>query len=67
MVNSKLHIICGNCGQDLTKDDMAHWEYIPKETCDDGEVLYPSNVFIVCKNCSTLHSLITYIKQKDGE
>ena len=31
MVNDSLHIICGNCGQDLKELNMATWEYIAAE------------------------------------
>ena len=31
MVNDRLHIICGNCGQDLKESGMATWEYIPAD------------------------------------
>lgn len=52
MVMARLHIICGNCGSNddfcYTKDD--------KEVCD-GEVMADGDVSILCRNCSTIHSL----------
>lgn len=65
MVNDRLHIICGNCGQDLKEPDEATWEYIPQEIDEEtGEILSPATVYIHCKNCSTLHSLSKYIKEQ---
>ena len=69
MVNDRLHIICGNCGQDLKEAGMATWEYVPPEIDEeDGEELNPADVWIKCDNCATLHSLGKYIKEevKDG-
>ena len=53
MVNARLHLICGNCGC----DDEFKWEYIPEEVDDDGEVILDENVYIICNNCATLHSI----------
>ncbi len=68
MVNDRLHIICGNCGQDLKESGMATWEYVPAEIDkEDGEILNPATVYIRCENCVTIHSLDKYIKElKDG-
>ena len=63
VVNARLHIICGNCGQDLKEPGMATWEYIPREDFGEGE-FNPSDVFIHCDNCATLHSLIRYIPKR---
>lgn len=51
MVNAKLHIICGNCGC----KDMFEYE-IDDEAKDFGDHEEPGT-FIICKNCSTIHSL----------
>ena len=31
MVHEMIHIICGNCGQDLTEKNMATWKYEPAD------------------------------------
>lgn len=69
MVNDRLHIICGNCGQDLKESGAATWEYVPAEIDEeDGEVYSPATVYIHCENCATIHSLNKYIKEhKDGK
>jgi len=53
MSHAKLHIICGNCGgTELTFriDPEGH-------DISDEEEEYEPAVFILCKNCSTLHDL----------
>lgn len=63
MVNERIHIICGNCGQDLTEKDMAVWHYIPAEIDEEtGEVYDTADVYISCKNCATMHFLDNHIK-----
>lgn len=68
MVHEMIHIICGNCGQDLTKRGMATWEYKPadidKET---GEVYDTADVYIRCKNCATIHFLDDHIESEVRE
>lgn len=49
MANSKLHIICGNCG--------CNDEFTYRISYDD--------VFIYCNNCSTLHLLRKTVKEED--
>lgn len=64
MVCDKLHIICGNCGQDLTEKDMATYEI---DITDSNAIIgdpYNYNVFIHCKNCATVHSLEKYMKEE---
>lgn len=51
MANAKLHIICGNCGQ----NDMFDYE-IETEIDDDTNEEYQV-VYIGCNNCNTLHNL----------
>ena len=52
MVNTRLHLICGNCGS----NDDWEWTFVP-----DWNNGYSGNggddVFIICMNCSTIHSL----------
>lgn len=48
MVNSRLHIICGNCGAD--KEDLY---YVRGEICQDSG----DQSAICCKNCGTRHSI----------
>lgn len=55
MAHARLHLICGNCGC----SDHWEWEHIPEE--ED----YPEDVFIWCKNCTTLHSLNANAKVKE--
>ena len=65
MVNERLHIICGNCGQDLKESDMANWEYVPAEIDEEtGEIYSPADVYIICDNCATIHFLNNHIKEK---
>lgn len=63
MVSDKLHIICGNCGQDLTEKNMASYEII-----EDGNIDQNGNgqtdILITCLNCSTVHSLNKYIEKE---
>lgn len=51
MANAKLHMICGNCGQ----NDMFDYE-IETEINDDTNKKYQV-VYIGCNNCNTLHLL----------
>lgn len=54
MVMAKLHIICGNCGC----NDMFSFIIDPKgRDITIEEEAYLPEVFIICGNCSTLHSL----------
>ena len=47
MVRARLHVICGNCG---CSDEF---KVIRPSEFEDDEL----EVYISCKNCSTLHSL----------
>lgn len=50
---SNLHIICGNCGN----GEKQVFEYtIEKDAIYFAEKDYP-DVFVTCKNCSTVHQL----------
>lgn len=64
MVNDRLHIICGNCGQDLKEPNMATWEYVPAIIDEETkEIINNADVFIRCDNCATIHFLKKYIKE----
>lgn len=47
MARARLHLICGNCGC----NDEWEWQYVA------GDTDASSDVYLSCKNCSTLHSL----------
>ena len=65
MVNERIHIICGNCGQDLTEKGMATWQYIPDQIDEETGVVYvTADVYIQCKNCATIHFLDNHIQQE---
>lgn len=51
MVRARLHVICGNCGC----DDEFTWEFAP--TPEEGVGGCLDDVYIKCRNCSTIHSL----------
>ena len=63
MVNDRLHIICGNCGQDLREQNAATWQYVPEIKTDDGEIIHHAEVLIYCENCATIHFLSKYMEQ----
>jgi hypothetical protein len=58
MANAKLHIICGNCGQ----NDMFDYKIV-SDIDDDTNEEYQT-VYIGCNNCNTLHVLDDNAKQK---
>lgn len=64
MVMAKLHMICGNCGC----NDNWIWHYVPQENYDESgslEVNQVEDVFLICKNCSTLHCLNDTAKKEE--
>lgn len=68
MVHEMIHIICGNCGQNLTEKNMATWEYKPADIDEEtGEVYDTANVYIRCKNCETIHFLDDHIESEVRE
>lgn len=69
MVNDRLHIICGNCGQNLKEPGMATWEYVAQIKDEETqEIISPAEVLITCENCATIHFLSKYMKNnKDGK
>ena len=52
MVNARLHIICGNCGDNcmLEYEIERDYNHMADDTFEDEAVIY-------CRNCATLHSL----------
>ena len=59
MVMARLHLICGNCGC----DDEWEWEH-DQEARDNGDGTFGPDVWITCRNCSTLHTLSSKAKQR---
>lgn len=53
MVQARLHIICGNCGC----SDMFSFHVEPEVEASEADGVEGVSVFIICNNCSTLHSL----------
>ena len=51
MANAKLHIICGNCGQ----NDM--FDFKVSIELNDVTNKKEDRVYICCNNCHTLHDL----------
>ena len=61
MARARLHLICGNCGC----NDEWEYEYIGKVVdTPTKEVVQDEDVFLSCRNCSTLHSLNDNAKSK---
>lgn len=64
MVNGILHIICGNCGQNLKEKNMANWKYEPAIIDEETkEIINDAEVIIECNCCGTIHFLSDYIKE----
>ena len=64
MVNDRLHIICGNCGQDLKEKNMSFWQYVPAIFDNvTNEEIHKAEVLIHCENCATIHFLSKYMKE----
>ena len=62
MARARLHLICGNCGC----NDEWEWTHVPVEKVGD-DVMQEEDVFLVCRNCSTLHSLNDNAKSKQNK
>jgi len=60
MANARLYLICGNCGC----NDEWEWEHEP-ELKNEEELLVDEDVYLVCRNCSTLHSINDNAKKRD--
>lgn len=52
MARARLHLICGNCGC----NDEWEWGHV-SEDVDEGEIIVTEDVHLLCRNCTTLHSL----------
>ena len=64
MVIAKLHIICGNCGN----NEGLKFRVDPKgRDLSDKEERFEPEVYIKCPNCSTLHSLSNVIDEDGGK
>lgn len=59
MVNARLHLICGNCGN--ADSDLFAANY------DRGDSLTPPTIYIACENCGTIHDLSDNAKVKSLE
>lgn len=61
MAHSRLHIICGNCGE----RNNAKFRINPEgHDISDDELKFEPAVFIICNNCATLHDLSDFIKEE---
>lgn len=49
MVKARLHLICGNCGND--DKDLFYAEYY------EGDELTEPTIYVKCNNCGTVHDL----------
>jgi len=47
-----LHLICGNCGC----NDEWKWSHVTEEN-QSGDVMQEEDIFLICENCSTIHSI----------
>lgn len=61
MVRARLHLICGNCG---CNDD---WEYKAYDQGNDEGEIVGVQVDVICRNCSTIHSLDDNAKDKSEQ
>jgi hypothetical protein len=63
MARARLYLICGNCGC----NDEWKWEYEPRDKfIVDEDDFQEEDVWLVCENCSTLHSINDNAKHKDA-
>lgn len=51
MAHARLHLICGNCGC------ADNWTWEISKDANDYEDIQTDDVYILCGNCTTLHSL----------
>jgi hypothetical protein len=52
MANAKLHVICGNCGED--NDFKLSIDHVGASLGENDE----DDVYLKCLSCSTLHPLL---------
>lgn len=69
MVNARLHVVCGNCGNLCTtygESENMNFEIDPKGKCVDidGDLRELPAVRIRCKNCSTIHCLEDTVEER---
>lgn len=58
MVMARLHVLCGNCGC----NDEFKYEIDLEGRDVDGDTFEPE-VYITCRNCSTIHTLSNTIEE----
>ena len=58
MAHSRLHIICGNCGE---RNNAKFHIDMEGHDISDEDLKFEPAVFIVCNNCTTLHDLSDFI------
>lgn len=66
MVHARLHIICGNCGnnEDLSyKIDLNGID--PGKIDENGNSIFEPDCYIYCSNCSTVHSIDDTLQKKE--
>ena len=61
IANPRIHIICGICGNGDTK--LFSYKIVESPD-DDDSTLLKKDVYISCKNCSSLTGLDELIKEK---
>mgnify|MGYP000450895219 CR=1 FL=1 len=52
MARARLHLICGNCGCNYE----GEWKHQLEEV-SEGEIIINEDVYLICGNCVTLHSI----------
>jgi len=62
MVNARLHLICGNCGDDKSLSFQIKRDFNLENEGEPNEKAIDECV-ISCGNCATLHFLSAYIPQ----
>jgi len=59
MAETRIHIICGHCGC----NDEWSWKII-KDGVDLDDENFKDDVYLICKNCATIHSLYDIMPKK---
>jgi len=66
MVHARLHLICGNCGNNEGLKYSIDLQGIDDGSIDDqGNPIFQPDCFIHCPNCSTLHSISSELEKKE--
>ena len=63
MANAKLHMICGNCG---CNDDFE-FKLTKEDYSIDNKEIFKDEVYIICNNCGTLHTLSDNAKLREDK